>query len=140
MAIQCHDMALRLKQCAARIVPACLASRGQAIPPGSVFAIDAFCRNGQQAVFATWRASLRLRPETAGTKKSRISRRSTPKLSKARYSRSRLRQQGCQPGGREPSRSADRLDMLTPLLDKNRDGSIIDDVTSMIGRFVNRRN
>ena len=28
------------------------------------------------------------------------------------------------------------MDMLTPLLDKNRDGSIIDDVTSMIGRFV----
>jgi hypothetical protein len=26
--------------------------------------------------------------------------------------------------------------MLTPLLDKNRDGSIVDDVTSMIGRFV----
>lgn len=28
------------------------------------------------------------------------------------------------------------MDMLTPLIDKNRDGSIIDDVTSMIGRFV----
>jgi hypothetical protein len=27
------------------------------------------------------------------------------------------------------------MDMLTPLLDRNRDGSIIDDVTSMIGRF-----
>lgn len=26
--------------------------------------------------------------------------------------------------------------MLTPLLDRNRDGSIIDDATSMIGRFV----
>jgi hypothetical protein len=26
--------------------------------------------------------------------------------------------------------------MLTPLLDKNRDGSIMDDVTSMIGRFM----
>jgi hypothetical protein len=26
--------------------------------------------------------------------------------------------------------------MLTPLLDQNRDGSIIDDVTGMIGRFV----
>jgi hypothetical protein len=26
--------------------------------------------------------------------------------------------------------------MLTPLLDQNRDGSIMDDVTSMIGRFV----
>jgi hypothetical protein len=26
--------------------------------------------------------------------------------------------------------------MLTPLLDRNRDGSIMDDVTSMIGRFV----
>lgn len=26
--------------------------------------------------------------------------------------------------------------MLTPLLDQNRDGSIVDDVTSMIGRFV----
>lgn len=28
------------------------------------------------------------------------------------------------------------LSMLTPLIDKNRDGSIMDDVTSMIGRFV----
>jgi hypothetical protein len=28
------------------------------------------------------------------------------------------------------------MEMLTPLLDKNRDGSIIDDVTAMIGRFV----
>ena len=28
------------------------------------------------------------------------------------------------------------MDMLTPLLDRNRDGSIIDDVTSMIGRFA----
>lgn len=26
--------------------------------------------------------------------------------------------------------------MLTPLLDQNRDGSIVDDVTSMIGRFM----
>jgi len=26
--------------------------------------------------------------------------------------------------------------MLTPLLDQNRDGSIVDDVTSMIGRFI----
>ena len=26
--------------------------------------------------------------------------------------------------------------MLTPLLDQNRDGSIMDDVTSMLGRFV----
>lgn len=26
--------------------------------------------------------------------------------------------------------------MLTPLLDRNRDGSIVDDVTSMIGRFM----
>ena len=28
--------------------------------------------------------------------------------------------------------------MLTPLLDENRDGSIIDDVTSMIGGFMKR--
>lgn len=28
--------------------------------------------------------------------------------------------------------------MLTPLLDQNRDGSIMDDVTSMIGRFIKR--
>jgi hypothetical protein len=28
--------------------------------------------------------------------------------------------------------------MLTPLLDKNRDGSMIDDVTSMIGRLMKR--
>jgi hypothetical protein len=26
--------------------------------------------------------------------------------------------------------------MLTPLLDQNRDGSIMDDVSSMIGRFI----
>ena len=29
-------------------------------------------------------------------------------------------------------------DMLTPLLDQDRDGSIMDDVTSMIGRFMKR--
>lgn len=28
--------------------------------------------------------------------------------------------------------------MLAPLLDQNRDGSIVDDVSSMIGRFLNR--
>jgi hypothetical protein len=28
------------------------------------------------------------------------------------------------------------LDMLTPLLDRNRDGSVIDDVSAMIGRFM----
>jgi len=28
--------------------------------------------------------------------------------------------------------------MLTPMLDQNRDGSIMDDVTSMIGRFMKR--
>lgn len=28
--------------------------------------------------------------------------------------------------------------MLTPLLDQNRDGSIMDDVASMIGRFIKR--
>jgi hypothetical protein len=28
--------------------------------------------------------------------------------------------------------------MLTPLLDQNRDGSIMDDVTSMVGRFIKR--
>ena len=28
--------------------------------------------------------------------------------------------------------------MLTPLLDQNRDGSIMDDVTSMLGRFIKR--
>jgi hypothetical protein len=28
--------------------------------------------------------------------------------------------------------------MLTPLLDRNRDGSMVDDVTSMIGRFMKR--
>jgi hypothetical protein len=28
--------------------------------------------------------------------------------------------------------------MLSPLLDQNRDGSIVDDVTSMIGRFMGR--
>lgn len=29
--------------------------------------------------------------------------------------------------------------MLTPLLDQNRDGSIVDDVTSMLGQFVKRQ-
>jgi hypothetical protein len=28
--------------------------------------------------------------------------------------------------------------MLTPFLDRNRDGSIVDDVTSMIGGFMKR--
>jgi hypothetical protein len=28
--------------------------------------------------------------------------------------------------------------MLTPFLDQNRDGSIVDDVTSMIGGFLKR--
>jgi len=28
--------------------------------------------------------------------------------------------------------------MLAPLLDQNRDGSIVDDVTSKIGRFITR--
>ena len=31
-------------------------------------------------------------------------------------------------------------DMLTPLLDRNRDGSIVDDVTGMIGNFLGSRN
>lgn len=35
-----------------------------------------------------------------------------------------------------PGTGGGLLDMLTPLLDRNRDGSILDDVTSMIGRFV----
>jgi hypothetical protein len=30
-------------------------------------------------------------------------------------------------------------DMLTPLLDRDRDGSIVDDVTSMIGRYLGSR-
>jgi hypothetical protein len=30
-------------------------------------------------------------------------------------------------------------DMLAPLLDRNRDGSIVDDVTSMLGRFLGPR-
>lgn len=30
-------------------------------------------------------------------------------------------------------------DLLTPLLDSNRDGSIVDDVTGMIGRFLGSR-
>jgi hypothetical protein len=31
------------------------------------------------------------------------------------------------------------MSMLTPLLDRNRDGSIVDDVTSMIGQFLKRQ-
>jgi hypothetical protein len=30
------------------------------------------------------------------------------------------------------------MDMLSPLLDRNRDGSIVDDVTGMLGRFLGR--
>ena len=30
------------------------------------------------------------------------------------------------------------LDMLTPVLDRDGDGSIVDDVTAMIGRFIRR--
>jgi hypothetical protein len=30
------------------------------------------------------------------------------------------------------------VEMLTPMLDQNRDGSIVDDVTSMLGRFIKR--
>ena len=33
-----------------------------------------------------------------------------------------------------PAATGGMLDMLTPLLDKNRDGSIVDDVTGMVGR------
>ena len=36
------------------------------------------------------------------------------------------------------ARAADIMAMLTPLLDQNRDGSIVDDVTSMIGRAIKR--
>jgi hypothetical protein len=29
--------------------------------------------------------------------------------------------------------------MLTPVLDSNRDGSMVDDVVGMLGRFLSRR-
>jgi len=35
-----------------------------------------------------------------------------------------------------PAGGGDFASMLGPLLDRNRDGSIVDDVTSMIGRFI----
>jgi len=31
------------------------------------------------------------------------------------------------------------LDMLTPMLDRNRDGSVVDDVTGMLGKFLGGR-
>ena len=31
------------------------------------------------------------------------------------------------------------VDMLTPLLDSNRDGSVVDDVVGMIGKFLGGR-
>jgi hypothetical protein len=42
------------------------------------------------------------------------------------------------PGAGAPS--AGLLEMLTPLLDRNRDGSIVDDVTGMLGRFRGGQN
>jgi hypothetical protein len=33
----------------------------------------------------------------------------------------------------------DFMSMLTPLLDQNRDGSLMDDVTGMLGRFFGNR-
>jgi hypothetical protein len=36
------------------------------------------------------------------------------------------------------SSSGGIVSMLTPLLDANRDGSVVDDVTGMIGRFLGR--
>jgi hypothetical protein len=41
------------------------------------------------------------------------------------------------PGGSTPS-GAGLTDMLSPLLDSNRNGSITDDVTGMLGRFLGR--
>jgi hypothetical protein len=38
-----------------------------------------------------------------------------------------------------PGGGGDFASMLSPLLDRNRDGSIVDDVTAMIGRFVGGR-
>lgn len=37
-----------------------------------------------------------------------------------------------------PSSAGGIAAMLSPLLDQNRDGSIVDDVTSMLGRFMGR--
>ena len=31
------------------------------------------------------------------------------------------------------------LDMLTPMLDRDRDGSVVDDVTGMLGKFLGGR-
>ena len=42
------------------------------------------------------------------------------------------------PGSAPASAGGGLAAMLSPLLDQNRDGSIVDDVTSMIGRFMTR--
>jgi hypothetical protein len=47
-------------------------------------------------------------------------------------SRSGVSQPGGQPGGDA------LLGMLTPMLDSNRDGSIVDDVLGFLGRFSGR--
>ena len=41
-------------------------------------------------------------------------------------------------GSETGDRAAGILAMLTPLLDSNRDGSVVDDVTGIIGRFLGR--
>src|SRR4029453_17276282 len=51
-----------------------------------------------------------------------------------------MSKQGAQPGSQAGvgASGASLIGMLTPMLDSNRDGSIVDDVVGMIGRFSKR--
>lgn len=42
-------------------------------------------------------------------------------------------------GGAPAGMGGGLLDMLTPMLDRNRDGSVVDDVTGMLGKFLGGR-
>lgn len=42
-------------------------------------------------------------------------------------------------GGQAPGVGGGLLDMLAPMLDRDRDGSVVDDVTGMLGKFLGRR-
>ena len=51
-----------------------------------------------------------------------------------------VRQLGREVASRAATQTGLSAAMLSPLLDQNRDGSIVDDVTSMIGRFMKTRS
>jgi hypothetical protein len=48
-------------------------------------------------------------------------------------------QAGLRPGAGGPARGGGLLDVLAPMLDSNRDGSMVDDVIGMIGKFMGGR-